>query len=158
MAPWHSVPEVEPIRWPGLGDDGRPPPHWRDSWRSCSVGDALDRVLPPVSFHLLLLQRQQPAVLISSNLRLQPGKPPGWCSAERGAQRPKGAAPPRTEAARGRLSLRTGPPGKSTGDGNRHPLLVFPAGRAAGPAVRPPRWCLFACIPFQDFVLGAFGC
>ena len=38
LAPWLSVPAVEPIRRPGLGEDGRPPPHWRDSWRSCSVG------------------------------------------------------------------------------------------------------------------------
>ena len=88
LAPWLSVPAVEPIRRPGLGDDGRPPPHWRDSWRSCSVGcsrpSTAPSVFPPPP------PAAAAAALGSSNLRLHWGKPPGWCSPESGAWCPEG--------------------------------------------------------------------
>lgn len=133
-----------------------------------AVWGCSDRVQPPVSFLLLLLQRPHPQFAVG-NLRLYPGQAPRVLLIRQGAQRPKGcvqggggqlgpaggprkppphphphtpfvlqAAPLRAEAARVLVCLAP-VRGESSGDQDPHHLPVLAPGKAARLAAWPPR-------------------
>lgn len=125
-----------------------------------AVWGCSDRVQPPVSFLLLLLQRTHQQLAVG-NLRLYPGQAPRVLLIRQGAQRPKGcvqggggqlgpaggprkppphphphtpfvlqAAPLRAEAARVLVCLAL-VRGESSGDQDPHHLPVLAPGKAA---------------------------